>query len=588
MTFGAMAAWQAWALILAAGALAAWLFLLKVRPPRVEVASLLLWRKVLDQVREMTWWERVRKAVSLAATMLVAAALAVAVARPAPRAGAASRGRLLIVLDSSWSMLARNASGETRWARAAASARALALASGLDAVAVATTADGLVEGPTSDTALIETAIDRLVPTGGEGTAWPRIGGADAVHFFTDGSVPRMLPEGVVVHSVYEAAPNVAITALGVRPAATGQTGAEAYLEVANFAPEAQTVTVTVTRGTAVAFDQPVQMAAGEAIRQVIPLGGAGDPRVRARIRAAANSLDLDDEAVGWLSQAERLRVKIVSASPGPLALLLSRAPGIGASFAAPQQYTTGDEDVVIFDRWLPAEPPGRPALVIAPASGQPWLGALGPEEREPRWVSAGDHPVTGGVDPMTLAIQRARPLAGPGLVPIASSASGTPLISVHDSSDRRVVVWSFAGSDSNLQNSTVFPVLVENSLEWLARPAFDSPRRPGPVVLPASVTRVITPDGQPIPLRTGGDHVVANLSAPGFFRVEGGGARSVIGVNVGSAEVSNLARTHLSPEVAAAGLGAPPAGRPWWMYAVMLAFGLTAVEWWTWLRRITV
>jgi hypothetical protein len=82
MSFGAMAAWQAWALVVGAGAAAAWLFYLKVRPPRVAVPSLLLWRRVLDQKRDITWWERVRKAVSLALTVLVAAMLALAVTRP--------------------------------------------------------------------------------------------------------------------------------------------------------------------------------------------------------------------------------------------------------------------------------------------------------------------------------------------------------------------------------------------------------------------------------------------------------------------------------------------------------------------------
>ena len=118
MSFGAMAAWQAWLLLAVAAGAAAWLFLLKVRPPRVIVASLLLWRRVLDQQREQTWWERVRKAISLAATIVIAALLAIAVTRPGPRTAAASRGRLLLVLDSSWSMLARTSSGETRWARA--------------------------------------------------------------------------------------------------------------------------------------------------------------------------------------------------------------------------------------------------------------------------------------------------------------------------------------------------------------------------------------------------------------------------------------------------------------------------------------
>jgi len=125
MSFGAMAGWQALLLIAAAGAVAAWLFLIKIRPPRINVPSLLFWRRVLDQKRDETWWERIRRAVSLAATVLIAVALAMAVARPGPRAASTSRGKMLIVLDSSWSMLASTGSG-TRWDRAVREARALA------------------------------------------------------------------------------------------------------------------------------------------------------------------------------------------------------------------------------------------------------------------------------------------------------------------------------------------------------------------------------------------------------------------------------------------------------------------------------
>ena len=70
MSFGAMAAWQALLLIAGAAAAAAWIFLIKIKPPRVHVPSLLFWRRVLDQKREETWWERFRRAVSLAATIL--------------------------------------------------------------------------------------------------------------------------------------------------------------------------------------------------------------------------------------------------------------------------------------------------------------------------------------------------------------------------------------------------------------------------------------------------------------------------------------------------------------------------------------
>ena len=123
MTFGAMAAWQAWLLLAVAGGAAAGLFLLKLRPPRVTVPSLLLWRRVLDESRELTLWERIRRTVSLIVTIAVALALAMAIARPARVGGASTAGsqRLLVVLDSSWSMQARTGGGERRWDRVVAS-----------------------------------------------------------------------------------------------------------------------------------------------------------------------------------------------------------------------------------------------------------------------------------------------------------------------------------------------------------------------------------------------------------------------------------------------------------------------------------
>jgi hypothetical protein len=588
MSFGAMAAWQAALLVVAAAAAAAWIFRLKVRPPRVGVPSLLLWRRVLDQARELTWWERVRRAVSLVVTMLIAAALALAVTRPGPRLGAASQGRLLIVLDSSWSMHARTSSGETRWDRAIRAARALAASAGGHDVALATTADGLVEGPTSDLALIESAIDRLVPAGGEDAPWPQVAGTEAVHFITDGALVRSPADGVTLHSVYDPAPNVAITAFGVRPAPAGAAAGEAYLEVVNYADTPQDVRIVVTRGAGAVFDEVVAFQPGEAGRQVLPLGPDGGARLMARVSAVHNALDTDDEAAAWLDGAELLNVTVVTAERGTgVDLLLERAPGLRPTFVAPAAYTPGREDVVIFDRVVPREAPQRPALFIAPGDAS-WLGARGAEEKTPRWTASTPHPITAGVDPLTLDLQRAVAYEGAGLTPVARSEAGTPLVLVADGDDRRAVVLTFALTDSNLAFSPVFPVLFGNALEWLARPSYGATRRPGPMFLPASTSRITAPDGSAIPIARSGDRAVAVFTAPGLYLVEAGGSRGVVTVQVGDPDVSNLTRTTLPDDGAA--LAAVPSGarRPWWIYIVAVAFVLATLEWWTWQRRVTV
>ena len=581
--------WQALLLLGAVAAAAVWLFRLKVRPPRVGIPTLFLWRRVLDEKRDMTWWERVRRAVSLAATVLIAVALALAVTRPGPsRSADASRGRRLIVLDSSWSMLARTESGGTRWDRAVRMAHRLASASGGADVALATTADGLVEGPSADTALIETAIDRVRPSGGESAPWPVVAGVDAVHFITDGAVARSLDPGVTIHSVFEAAPNVAITAFDARPAAAGAKAPEAFVAIANYATAAQKVRLTITRDSTMIAERTVDLGPGEAGYQAFPITSGKGGRLLARVTAPQNALAVDDEASAWLPGGEPIEVTVVTDEPaGALALLFRNTPAVTATFVPPAQYRQGRADVFIFDRWSPPAPPNRPALMLAPPPVD-WLGTAGADEKAPQWTQPGVHPVLAGVDPLTLEIKRARGVQGPGLTAVAQSEKGTPLVAVADAVDRRLVALSFTLAESNLAFAPAFPVLIGNALEWLAQPSFGPSRRPGRVTLPASTLRVTDHSGNAMPLVRAGGFSVATLDTPGLHLVEAGGARGVVAVNVGDPEVSNLGRSSLTGKTQPSDASSSGGGRPWWTYAVIGAFLLASIEWWTWQRRVTV
>lgn len=587
MSFGALAVWQALALIAGACALATWLFLIKVRPPRVIVPSLLVWSRVLDQSAGLSLWERIRRVVSLIVTVLIALALAMAVAQPGPRADAASQGRLLVVLDSSWSMRAELPSGGTRWQRAVSGARALMLSSGSEAIALATTADGLVEGPTSDTALLVTALDRLSPAGGDEARWPRVEGVASTHFFTDGAIERVIEPATVVHSVFEAASNVGITAFGARPATSSTSKAAAYLEVANYADAPQNVRLTVTRDAAVLIDRQIDLRANEVVRESIPLESQGGARLRAHVSAARNALDVDDDAVAWLTMADPVSVTVVSENAKVLADLLRHDSNVKVTFVRPAAYQPATSDVVIFDRWLPAGSPTRPMLAIAPPSST-WLGPSGREELAPKWTQSTPHPILDGVDPYTLDIAKVRGYQGTALTPIATSEQGTPIVSVADDATRRAVVLGFSAGESNLASAPAFPVLIGNAVEWLARPAAGETRRSGPVELPASTSRVTSPDGKVVPIVRAGDRVLAQLSSPGLYLVEAAGSRSVIGVNVGNPAVANLSHTTLSDTDRGSRDMFGLAGRPWWTYGVILALLMLIVEWWTWQRRVTV
>ena len=597
MTFAAMASWEAWILLLGAGALAAALFFIKLRPPRILIPSLALWQRVLDASPEVTPWERIRRAVSLIVTVAIAVALALAIARPSRLAGrgTVARGRILVVLDSSWSMLASTPGRDTRWDRAIAEARRLAASS--DQVAIATTADGLVEGPTDDAVLIESALGRLRPAGADDTSWPAVVGLDAVHFITDGAVARPIDPAVIVHSVFEPVGNVAITAFEVRSSLApdrrgpGSPIGQAYLEVANFAPTAQKVHITVVRGNMTVADNRVDMAPGEAYRQVIALSRQGDPALRAHVEAADNALDVDDDGFAWMTRARPLSIRVVGDHTEWLRRLFAGDPDVRATFVSPAEYRDGGEDVTIFDRWAPLSPSPHQAIYFAPPADTSWLGAAGQpanDERRPRWETIGAHPVLRGVDPLTLRIDRARGYSSPLLVPIARSTRGTPLVYAGESGVRRLLLVTFGPLDSNLASAPGFPVLIGNALDWLARPEVrDLSLRPGLAFFSEATAKVTSPDGGSVPLTRINGATVGMLRAAGLYVVEAGGARSTIAVNTADPQRSNVARTSLAP-----GTNATPARgvleRPWWLACAVAAFVLAFAEWWTWQRRLTV
>lgn len=544
--------------MVAAAATAVAVFAIRPRPAHHVISSLTIWNRVLDEAREQSFWDRVRWAVSLALTALIAVAIAAALAKPAPRTDARSAGRALLVLDSSWSMRARTPSGATRWERAIQAARAMADTSDAREIAIATTAEGVVEGPTADLALIHSALSRLEPSGGPDGSWPAVAGAGDVHFFTDGALARATPPDVVVHSVFAPASNVALTAFDVEPAGGDGSSAEVFLAVGNFAPKAQTVHLTVMRGASVVLNRSVAIRAEESDREVVAVPSAGDARFQAHITAADNALELDDDAVAWLWTAQPLRVGVVGVS-SPVVALLAQDTTVRASTVTPADYARANADVWIFDRWLPPEAPSRPALIIDPPDS-PWLSRRG---------AAAAHPILDGVDTGMVRIDH------------------TPLVSVEDSASARYVVLGFSMLDANFASTPAFPILVGNAIDWLGRPERNAHRQPGLVSLPAATRRVVAPNGQSLSLLRFDDRVTTTLPAPGLYLAEGLGGQSVVSVGLRDPGRSNLLVSTVVPDRSVQ----PPSrgeGRPWWIYMAYAALVLVSIEWVTWQRRVTI
>jgi hypothetical protein len=236
-------------------------------------------------------------------------------------------------------MAATTRSGETRWQRAVRQARSLAASAAGD-VALATTADGLVEGPTADTALIETAIDRLRPSGGDSAAWPRVPGTDRVYFITDGAVARALDPDVVVQSVFEAAANDANRRVR-RAAVTGRRWHRRGLRAGppTMRRPRAPVRLIVSRGQTVlsrsarrhGCRRSRQCRRSRWPRRAAP---GSCPHRNRRTTALAE----DNEAVAWIEGVDAVNVSVVSETSVGAGGLLQQDPSLHVVFVKPAEY----------------------------------------------------------------------------------------------------------------------------------------------------------------------------------------------------------------------------------------------------------
>lgn len=108
------------------------LYILKVKRRRVVVPYLQLWESLVVETRAITIFKRLRRLLSLLLQLAILAALVLAVARPSFGTDGASGKSIVLVLDASASLGARESGGRTRFDLLREEARRLVDARGAD------------------------------------------------------------------------------------------------------------------------------------------------------------------------------------------------------------------------------------------------------------------------------------------------------------------------------------------------------------------------------------------------------------------------------------------------------------------------
>jgi uncharacterized membrane protein len=583
------------------------LYFLKVRRRERRVPSLLLWEPALRDREASTFFQRLQRDPLLILQLLALLALTLALARPTVTVLGDGARKVVVVLDNSASMKARDVS-PTRFDRAKAEAAALVrrLSEGAEVMVIESGVQPRVTAALSrdrDRALGAIWSARAHDLPQRLTESIRIAralvGTDPraeIHVFTDGAfslaaTPETTDARLRWVGVGSGGKNVAVTNLAVRKASYGTFEYQAFASLVNWTPDTQTFSFTLAIDDKPIAEKSVTLEPQVRRAVVLPFTHNGGGTVKASIDVR-DDLDIDNSAWAVLPPPRKIAVLLVS--PGNLFLekVLRTDPQVSVEVRTPDQYQGGMEgaDVVVLDSVSPPRVgAGRFVFVNGVPADVP-IEVLGRSTERPTimdWDRS--HPIMRHVEFSKVTIEeslRIRPLAaGRPLV----EAVGGPLIYALEETDRKAIFIGFDLFRTDFPLRVAFPLILSNGLRWLHPAGLDQASLQlaagQPVLLPVehgvTAVTVTTPSGRSVKGQvTRGVVSFTETDEVGVYTLTTARGEMRVAVNLSDAEESNLVTRPLpasAPRPAEA--AAPvPIQRELWPLFVAIAVALLLLE----------
>lgn len=305
-----------------------------------------------------------------------------------------------------------------------------------------------------------------------------------------------------------------------------------------------------------------------------------------------DDLAADNTAYAFLPSAHRVRVGVVGENPF-LIEALAVNPDIDASKISATASSVGSEFDCFIIEGARAIEGNRPVLIINPPDAAGLWRETGQRERPEITSVERSHPVNSFLSYGDLHIEKiAQREVSPWLKPIVS-AGNDPVILAGDDGHRRMVVIGFDLARSDLPLKVEFPILLANTLSWLAgrdSPSTERAIRAGQTTTlhtSAAGVTITAPDGDTSEIAArNGSAVFADTLRAGMYEVKGG---ATFAVSLLSEAESNTA-TRDAIKTRAGGVTGQPetfySEREAWRWIALLALTVLMIEWWAYHRRI--
>lgn len=603
-------------------------YVLRLRRTAREVSSTLLWKKAAEDFQANSPFQKLRRNLLLLLQLIIAGLLVLGLARPFLNMSGEQSRSLVLMIDHSASMSARDSdNGKSRLDEA--KERALdavgAMRPGDQAlvIAFAEKAEVLVQF-SADRARLEDAVRSIRPTGlstraadalALGISLARPHGSEVI-VYSDGAFSdahALGPGEVPVHmeSVGSGSQNAGIVALDLRRAPERPDEYQIFATIRNYRSSPLDANLEVLNNGKLVDVRPLRVEARGEAPHVFTSGQIRQGRLELRLTGhGPDVLASDDAAYAIVKPPRSRRVLLVSAGNYFLERALSQVPGRALELikVTPDQYRPeAQADLVIFDGVAPPADSlvAGNYLFIRAMPPLPGFEDLGEESSPAIFDWDVQHPVMRHVELGDVQIHNAKRYKLPKAAEVLAESRDAPLVAAYSQGDLDLVLWSFDLFETNLPLRVAFPILASNTINWLMRQpdagsssAVASTGDLLSVEAPPEVTQVTMADPagrmHNMSKGSGGTWLFGQTLVGGFYQAYmDGKAADQFGVNLTDESESNIAPRHElasgKGEVvrAASGKG-KRTSREIWSWFALAALLVLALEWAVFHRRLMV
>ena len=601
------------------------LYILKLRRRREPVSTLLFWEQIFREKQTTSLFQKLKHLLSLLLQLLFLALLVLALARPQFAFMTKSARQIILIIDRSASM---NAIDDTVSCLESVKQSTLQMVDNLrfidEMMVISCHTQPVIHSPfTNHQKSLRDAIESIDPTDIKTDLQPALAVAHSVAqtkpnpeiivfsdfhqipdtlFAQQESPETQLSEAkvrLVSVSLGEEG-NVGITQLRVRKSLVNAFDYQTLLTVVNASVEEQVFNVELYLNDALLDVRPYTLAPGESRSELFTNFTMEGGKLKA-VLDVEDVLSTDNVAYAALPKREQIPVLLVTPNNPFLENALAVDEKLDLTVVSPDQYDpeTGAYDVTIFDRYSPPTlGDGNYMFIYPPKSGAIWqIGELLETPIITEWERK--HPILRHVHLDNVQITEAYQVQVPATANVLVRSFEDPLLIVEESQDRRIVFIAIDTLKSDLPLRIAFPLIVANTIQWFQGKSEIEEyhlqtgeilkKRIDEAAAIESVT-IVGPTGESweVPVEKG-ELLFDRTSVVGFYELKIGEDEQVWAVNLTDAAESQIHAAEgvedLLEEKKVVLGGTALLNYPPWIYLVLLAVLLSAVEWFLYQRR---